>query len=64
MPGRRVAHDAVVEDFIEVPLDVAPAALAPYVQRATRRLFAAFDGTELRSQVVEQHVSRLLERKL
>lgn len=63
MPGRLVAHDAIVEDFIEVPLDVAPAALAPYVHRATRKLFSTFNGTEIRSQIVEQHVSRLLERK-
>jgi hypothetical protein len=58
------ARDANVTTYVEVPLDTAPSAIAPYVQRAVAALFAAFDGATISTAVIEEWVRRLVERKL
>jgi hypothetical protein len=58
------AHDDAVTTFIEVPLDTAPSAIAPFVDDATRRLFALFDGYRIPNQATEDWVRRLIERRL
>ncbi|MFI5387534.1 MAG: ATP-binding protein [Fimbriimonadales bacterium] len=62
--GKRVAHDDTAEECVEVPLETPPAAIAPYVEAATRRLFAKFDGMEMTPQVVEDIVRRMIERRM
>jgi hypothetical protein len=62
-PGR-TAYDDVAESCIEVPLDTAPSAIAPYVEQILRALFTVFDGFVMPSESVEQWVQRLVTRRL
>lgn len=62
--GRGPAMDDIAESFVVVPADAPNAALATYVTRATSELFSKFSGTELPENMVEDHVMRLLERRL
>jgi hypothetical protein len=62
--GRGPATDDTAESFVVVPADAPNAALAAYVIRATSELFSKFSGTELPENMVEDHVMRLLERRL
>jgi hypothetical protein len=61
--GGGVANDDVIETFVTLGLDTSPTALAPYVQRATERLFALFDGARVPPQAIEDVVRLVLERR-
>ena len=62
-----VAYDPSHEDRVNtnviVPLDTAPQAIAPYVDEATRRLFAAFGGHRVPMNHIEDRVTELVGRK-
>jgi hypothetical protein len=58
------AHDDEITTCVEVPLDTSNTALAPFVELATQRLFALFDGYRMPMHVVEEYVRRLIERTL
>lgn len=62
--GGGTAHDDQVESYVEVPLETSISAIAPVVAEATRRLFALFDGYQVRPEDVEKWVRQLLERTL
>jgi hypothetical protein len=59
----RVASDDEVGACIEVPLETPPSALAPFVAAATRELFLAFHGTQMRMPDVEKMTTDLLARR-
>jgi hypothetical protein len=56
------SHTDEVETFIEVPLETPLSAIAPYVEEATRELFALFDGYTMPSDAVEYWTKKVLER--
>lgn len=58
------ANDDEASSFIELPLDRPDAAFAPQVAGAVAPLFATFGGYEVRMEVVEEAVRKLLERSL
>jgi hypothetical protein len=62
-PGYR-AHDNAVDTFVEIPLETAISAIAPYVQEATRDLFVLFNGYTFPDSSTEHWVQRLVERRL
>jgi hypothetical protein len=64
VPGGGAAQDDEVTTFVEVPLDVPPSAIAPFVDAATRELFALFEGTRLPAPTIEEWTRRLIERRL
>jgi hypothetical protein len=49
---------------LAVPLERPTSAIAPFVRAATAELFAAFDGFEPGTGVVEDLTERLLTRNL
>jgi hypothetical protein len=49
---------------VEFSLDTPISAVAQFVDEATRRLFAAFDGTIVPHRIVEDLTKRLFERRL
>lgn len=53
-----------VSTTVTIPLETPTLAIAPYVGEATADLLAAFRGFALRSDVIEDLTSRLLERRL
>ncbi len=57
------AHDDELTTFVEMPLDTALSALAPFVEQATRRLFALFHGYRVDSQFIESVVQQVLQRR-
>lgn len=62
--GGGTAHDDQVETFVELPLDTPSSAIAPFVDEATRRLVALFDGYRMAPEEIERWVHQLLERSL
>jgi hypothetical protein len=62
-PWYSAVQDEVVST-LDVPIETAPAALGGYVYQATAPLFEAFDGFSLKSETVEDIVSRLINRQL
>ena len=62
--GFNEAHDDEADTFVELPLDTPLSAIAPFVDQATRRLFARFDGYRMAPAEIERWVRRLIERKL
>jgi hypothetical protein len=56
------AHDDTAETMVEVPLITAANALAPYVGRAVRNLFALFDGYVMPDATIEYLMRRLSTR--
>lgn len=52
-----------VESFVEVPLSTQLSAIAPLAQRATRELFAAFNGYAVKTAVAERRVTDRLSRR-
>jgi len=58
------SHVDNASSFVEVPLDTPANALAPFVDQATRELFALFDGHQVPLAVVEELVLRLVERRI
>jgi hypothetical protein len=59
-----VAHDGTIESCVQFSLDTPSSALAQFVDEATKRLFAAFDGTIIPHRTIEDLVKRLFERRL
>ena len=59
-----VAHDDVIESCAQFSLDTPLSALGRFVDEATKRLFAAFDGTIIPPRTIEDLVKRLFERRL
>jgi hypothetical protein len=64
VPGGGPAQDNEIATFVEMPLETPLSAIAPFVDEATRLLFAAFDGTQIPSNVVDEWSRRLVERRL
>lgn len=62
LPRGETREDSI-ESYVEVPADTPASSIAPYVQRATSRLLGSFAGYELKSDVIEAEVNRLLKRK-
>ncbi len=60
---RAVAHQDAADGFVEVPADTPVTAIAPYVAKATSKLFSAFDGFEFPTSSLEQWVNKLLSRQ-
>jgi hypothetical protein len=58
------AHDDTIESCVQFSLDTPLSAIAQFVDEATRRLFAAFEGTTIPRRTIEDLVKRLFERKL
>jgi hypothetical protein len=58
------AHDDSVTTYVELSLDTAPSAIAPFVEQATLDLFVLFDGYNLPNNAIEHWVQRLIERRL
>jgi hypothetical protein len=59
----QVAHQDAADGFVEVPADTPVTAIAPYVAKATSKLFSAFDGFEFPTSSLEQWVNKLLSRQ-
>jgi len=62
--GGGTAHQDQIETFVEVPLDTPSSAIAPFVNDATRLLFALFDGFEMPLVEIEKRIQRLLGRNV
>ena len=58
------AHDDQVESCVQFSLDTPLSALPQFVDDATKRLFAAFEGATVPRRTIEDFVRRLFERKL
>ena len=61
-PYRRAYQDEVFS-LINVPLETPESAIAEYVNNATKPLFKVFDGFILGMNVIEDLVSRIVERR-
>ncbi len=59
-----IAYDEAIESCVRFSLDTPLSALFQFADEATKRLFAAFDGTAIPRRAVEELVKRLFERKL
>ena len=59
-----IAHDDMIETCVQFSLDTPLSALAQFVDEATRRLFAAFDGATIPRPAIEDLIRRLFERRL
>jgi hypothetical protein len=59
-----IAHDDTIESCVQFSLDTPLSAVAQFVDEATKRLFAAFDGTTIPRRTIEDLVRRLFERRL
>ncbi len=57
------SRDDTITTYAEISLDTAPQAIAPAVDAATRKLFAAFGGYHLKLDRIEDRVSALLSRQ-
>jgi Putative DNA-binding domain len=58
-----VAHQNEVVSYVDVPLHVAPSALAQYVEIAVKPLFQVFKGFSLSLAAIDRISRRLLERR-
>jgi hypothetical protein len=63
IPADNRCVDAGATAFISVPLATAPSAITPFVNVATKELFAKFNGFAMSMNVLEQCVKRVLEGK-
>ena len=59
-----IAHDDTIESCVQFSLDTPLSAVAQFVDEATKRLFAAFEGATIPRQAIEELVRRLFERRL
>ena len=57
-PGH-TARDNEIVSFVQVPMEAARSAIAPYVDDATRDLFAAFNGNVTPKSVIESQIRAL-----
>jgi hypothetical protein len=61
--GQSPAYQDEVLEFVNIPLETPPSALAQYVNQAVSPLFAVFGGFELSIDVIEDLTRRLIERR-
>jgi hypothetical protein len=52
-----------VRSFVELSLDTPLSALPQFVQEATRKLFAAFDGAKIPQATIEDAARRFFEKR-
>lgn len=64
MMGSPQAHDNEVSTFAELASDTPISSIAPFVDEATRDLFATFQGERIPLNVIEDWTSQLVERRL
>lgn len=64
MMGASMAHEDEISTFVEVPAGTPTLSIAPFVDEATRELFALFDGERIAYNVIEDWTTKLLERRL
>jgi hypothetical protein len=62
--GARESSDNEATSYVEVPLDAPHSALAPYVEKAVQPLFVSFQGYTPRSDLIEECVRKVIERKM
>jgi hypothetical protein len=62
--GARQSSDNEATAYVEVPLDTPHSALAPYVEKAVQPLFVSFQGYMPRSDLIEECVRKVVERKM
>ena len=62
--GSETAHDAEAGSFTPVSIETPASAVAPYVAKAVAPLFSAFDGYVVPTNLVEDCVRRMLERRM
>lgn len=62
--GEPRCHENEVTTFIQLPSDTPIPSIAPFVEEATRELFALFDGERIAPKVFEDWTSKQLERRL
>ena len=53
-----------IDTYVEVPSDTPINAIAPFVDEATRELFASFDGKRIPPHVIDHWVQKLINRQL
>jgi Schlafen, AlbA_2 len=58
----QTASDDQATSFVVLPLDTSPSALAPYVEKAVKVLFAKFRGYAMPMAQVENMLRRLMDR--
>jgi hypothetical protein len=58
-----ISREDTLTSYAEISLDTPPQAIAPAVDAATRKLFAAFGGYQLRADQIEERVATLLTRQ-
>ena len=58
------AHDQAVESCVQFSLDTPLSALSQFVNAATKRLFATFDGSTIPLRTVDDLVNRVFARRL
>jgi hypothetical protein len=61
--GHHTAVDDLATTCVELSLETPPSAIAPYVEQATQDLFLKFDGYSMVRGVIEDLVSRLIQRR-
>lgn len=64
IPGMYRTADDEDTSFVAMPVDTAEGAVAPFVQKAVRSLFAKFDGYEMGLNVMERLVRMVIDRRL
>lgn len=62
--GEHTSHENEITSYIELPSDIAINSISPFIEQATRELFALFNGQRVPLNVIENWVARLLERRL
>ena len=58
------SNSSGAESFVEISLDTPDSALAPHVATAVAPLFAAFNGYQMKINLIEDCVSRMVERRM
>ena len=59
-----MSHIDEATTFVEVPSDTPIKAVSPFVDEATRELFALFEGERIPANSIELWTQRLLDRQL
>lgn len=59
-----VSNSSDAESFVEISLDTPDSALAPHVATAVAPLFAMFNGYQMKINLIEDCVSRMVERRM
>ena len=54
-----ISRDDEIVSSVQLPMEVAPSAIAPYVEEATKALFASFNGYAIPKNTVEQQIQAL-----